>query len=146
MWACSEPYLIPPSREAPSRLYRAASWHTAHQENSEAGSPSAAAGLKESDSPLGAQAGPSDSQQMLSHHPSASILGLSYIPLVFMSRILLRGFTDLVNCGTNIVPGALLLLLPFPHYYPREGHQFFHRNPTNVGTWFNPSLSKLYTA
>jgi hypothetical protein len=47
---------------------------------------------------------------MLSRRPRASMLGLSYISLVFMSRIPLRGFTGTIIRVTNIVPGARLLL------------------------------------
>jgi len=38
------------------------------------------------------------------------MLRLSYTPLVFMSQRPLRGFTCTAICGTNIVPGARLLL------------------------------------
>jgi hypothetical protein len=73
------------------------------------------------------------------------MLGLSYTPWSlcpeYRSEALLARLSALRI--QSLVPDSSF---PFPHYYPREGHQFFHQNPTNMGAKCIPSLSRLYTA
>jgi hypothetical protein len=87
------------------------------------------------------------------------MLGLSYTPLVFMSQVPLRGFTGSVICGTNIVPGARLLLplspllpqrrapvLP-PQRYQREYHaQPFFKQALHRLTSFHRPRQAPYPA
>jgi hypothetical protein len=63
---------------------------------------------------------------------------MSYIPLVFLSRVPLRSFIGAGMCAMDRVPGARLLLSLSPPII-RVGHQFLHLIVTILRSSFKTS-------
>ena len=106
--------------------------------------PSKVADLTKTNRPLSAHVGLSDLQR---EYHKVNVLTCAWATHfdTFWTNLWLEGLASGTTYGIKKVSGARLLL-PFPHYYPRGGHQFFHHNATSVSATRNPSLSGLYTA